>query len=130
MTLYLTLAALVGLCAVAAAAHGGRREWLGVAIVAAAAAALALASERGSGVWLLLAIDLGAVVLLGRLAWKAPGLWPLWLMAALGVGAATSLAFLLQPDVSVETYRRALLLTRFAAATALLLSLRKQASHS
>ena len=130
MPVYLALIALIGLCAVSAAVSGSRREWLGVVIVAAAGGALVFADDRGPGVWVLFALDLTVVLLLGRLAWKAPRLWPLWMMAALGVGAAASLAFLLQPDVEPQTYQRAMLLTRYAAALALLLGGRKQASHS
>lgn len=123
--------ALVALCALAVVLGGGLRERTGALIVASsAAAALLTPVARDSWVWALFAADLLVVVLLGRLAWKAPRIWPIWVMAAAAVGAAASLAFAVQPDVDEETYRRALLLTRYAAALALLVGARgARASH-
>lgn len=129
---YIGLAVLIGFCALSAAVFGGRREWGGVAIVAAASALLWLApADRGGPeAMLFLSADLVLVGLLGGMGWKAPRPWPVWVLAALAVGAAASLAFLLQPDVDAQTYDRALVLTRYAAAAALLIGSRKRnASH-
>jgi len=129
MLVYLPLVVLLALCVPAAVSEGRAR--VGLAIAVAASLALVLGQARGPAIWALFALDLAAVLLLGQVSWKAPRLWPLWMMAALSVGAAASLAYMLQPDVAEETYGRAMLLTRYGAVLALLLGARgKQASHS
>lgn len=130
MTSEIPLLALVALCALASAATGGARERLGALIGAMAAGAVLVLPPSRESAGLLLAADLMLVLLLGRLSWKSPRIWPVWVMGALGVGAAASLAFLLQADVDAETYARAMLLTRYAAAAALLAGLvKRRASH-
>lgn len=126
----LGLGALLLLGAIAAAVFGGGRERAGAAMLIAVSAAflLAPADPRQAGaVWVLVALDLAAVALFGRLSWKAPGAWPLWALAAQAVAAAASVAYGLQADVEAQTYRRVMMLTRYVAAAALLIGAFSQA---
>lgn len=117
------LGALLLLTAMAAAAFGAARERTAtVVLLAVSAASLLLSPEPRAPVALavLLVMDLAAVVLLGRLSWKAPGGWPIWTLGAEAVASAATIAFILQPDVAGETYLKALLAMRYVAASAVL----------
>lgn len=128
----LGLGALIALSAVVAAVSGGWRERTAVGLFAAVSGAWMLtpADPRAhAAVWELMALDLAVLLVLGRIAWKSPRNWPVWAMAPQAVAAAASLAFALQPDVGAETYLRALMLTRYGAVLALLIGMRRPASH-
>jgi len=117
------LAALLALSAAAAALRGGRREWLGVALLALVSAAWMLSppQEARATAPFFLAFDFAALLVLGRLAWKAPRNWPIWAMAPQAVAAAASLAFIVQEDAGQQIYLRAVMIARYGAVLLLLL---------
>jgi hypothetical protein len=129
--MFLAHLGLIGLllaAALAAAVIGGPRERVGASLLLACSVAtllMPLAVRDSAAPWVLLTLDVAGVLVLGRMSWKAPRLWPLWMMAAEAVAAAASLAFLLQPDVGAETYLKGVLFTRYAMAGALLLGIRR-----
>jgi len=126
----LGLAALIVLSALVAAWRGGNREWLGVVIVAGvSAASLLMAHDSRVHVeaWSLLALDCAALLVLGKLSWKAPRQWPVWVMAPQAMAAASSVAFLLDASIGAETYSRALMMARYVAALLLLLGICRSA---
>jgi hypothetical protein len=114
-------AALV-LSAVLSAFFGEARERTAVLVFAGLGVAWVLASidpRPHAAAWILMILDVGAVIWLGRIAWKAERPWPIWALSAQAVAAAVSVTYLLQPDVGRLVWLRGLLICRVAAVLAL-----------
>ncbi|MGE5564923.1 MAG: hypothetical protein ACM3YN_02035 [Parcubacteria group bacterium] len=110
------------LSAVLSALFGEARERKAVLVFAGLGAAWVVAStdpRPHAAAWILMILDAGAVVWLGKNAWKAERPWPIWALAAEAVAAAVSITYLLQPDVGAEVWLRGLLICRYAAVLAL-----------
>jgi len=127
------LGALMVLAAVMAGLFGNTRERLAVIVFAGLAAVSVFAAHwprPHAAAWICMILDLAALSWLGKVAWKAPRRWPVWALAPQAVAVATSLAFLLQPDVTPPIYFRALLMTRYLVVLALALgSRRREMAH-
>ena len=122
------------LSAVLAVFFGDERERKAVVVFAGLGVAWVLASmdpRPHAAAWILMILDLAAAGWLAKIAWKAPRRWPVWALAAEAVAAASSLAFLLQPDVGPQVWLRALLICRCAAVGALMTGARQRlVAHS